>query len=190
MTTTAANTLLRIFSDDRPEAALLETVDGDIIAAELDEIGVRFERWDADADLPKGADQAAVIDAYRSSIDRLMSECGYLSVDVIRLERGAPNAEQLRTKFLDEHQHAEDEVRFFVEGRGSFYLHVKERVFQVICVRGDLISVPAGTKHWFDMGPDPEFTAVRLFTNPDGWIASFTGSAIAKQFPKLDAVTA
>jgi 1,2-dihydroxy-3-keto-5-methylthiopentene dioxygenase len=188
MTTTAATTLLRIFRDDRPEEPMLETVDGDIIAAELDEIGVRFERWDAEAELPGGADQAAVIDAYRSSVDRLMSECGYTSVDVIRLERGAPNAEALRAKFLDEHQHGEDEVRFFVEGRGAFYLHVGNRVYQVICVRGDLIGVPEGTKHWFDMGADPEFTAVRLFINPEGWVAKFTGDTIAQRFPKLESL--
>ncbi|MBV8654994.1 MAG: hypothetical protein JO160_03045 [Candidatus Eremiobacteraeota bacterium] len=186
MTATTATTFMRIFRDDRPQEAVLETSDGDIIASELDEIGVRFERWDADAKLPAGADQATVIEAYRSSVDKLMSECGYTSVDVIRLERGAPNAGALRTKFLDEHQHGEDEVRFFVEGRGAFYLHVGPRVYQVICVRGDLIGVPAGTKHWFDMGTDPEFTAVRLFINPDGWVAKFTGDTIASQFPKLD----
>lgn len=188
MTTTAATTLLRIFRDDRPEIPVLETVDGDIIASELDEIGVRFERWDADAELPSGADQATVIDAYRGSIDRLMDECGYTSVDVIRLERGAPNVEAIRAKFLDEHRHGEDEVRFFVEGRGSFYLHVGDRVYQVVCVRGDLIGVPEGTKHWFDMGPDPEFTAVRLFINPDGWVAEFTGDTIARRFPKLESL--
>lgn len=186
MTATAATTFMRIFRDDLPEEAILETSDGDIIAAELDEIGVRFERWDADVALPAGADQTAVIEAYRSSVDRLMAECGYTSVDVIRLERGAPNVEALRNKFLDEHQHGEDEVRFFVEGRGAFYLHVANRIYQVVCVRGDLIGVPAETKHWFDMGPDPEFTAVRLFINPDGWVAKFTGDTIARRFPKLD----
>jgi 1,2-dihydroxy-3-keto-5-methylthiopentene dioxygenase len=186
MTTTAATTYLRIFRDDDADKPLLETTDGDIIAAELDEIGVRFERWDADVELPVGADQATVIEAYRSSIDRLMDECGYQSVDVIRVERGAPNAAAMRAKFLEEHRHSEDEVRFFVEGRGAFYLHVGERVYQVICVRGDLIGVPEGTRHWFDMGPDPELTAVRLFVNPDGWVAQFTGDTIARRFPKLD----
>jgi len=184
--TAIATTSLHIYGEDSPEAPVLESVDGERIAAELASIGVRFERWTADADLPKGADQAAVIEAYRSSIDRLMKECGYRSVDVVRVERGAPNVEAMRTKFLDEHTHSEDEVRFFVEGRGAFYLHGGKHVYRVVCVRGDLISVPAGTKHWFDMGPDPEFTAVRLFENQDGWVAQFTGSTIAQGFPKLD----
>lgn len=184
--TTTATTMLRIYDDTSAQTPVLETSDGERIAEELGAIGVRFERWAADAELPKGANQDTVIAAYRTSVNRLISECGYQAVDVIRLERGAPNAEALRKKFLDEHQHSEDEVRFFVEGRGAFYLHVNGRVFQTICVKGDLISVPAGTKHWFDMGPDPEFTAIRLFTNPDGWVANFTGDTIANVFPKLD----
>ena len=184
--TAIATSSLTVYDDADPSAPILQTSDGDQIASELAKIGVRFERWAADADLPRGADQDTVIAAYRSSIDRLIAECGYQSVDVIRLERGTPNTEPVRKKFLDEHQHSEDEVRFFVEGRGAFYLHAGDRVYQTICVQGDLISVPAGTKHWFDMGSDPEFTAVRLFINPDGWVAKFTGDAIASGFPKLD----
>lgn len=185
--TATATTTLRVFEDRDPNATLIETSDADRIASELAAIGVRFERWAADADLPKGADQDTVIAAYRTAVNRLISECGYQAVDVLSLERGAPNAEAARAKFLNEHQHSEDEVRFFVEGRGAFYLHVNERVYQTVCVKGDLISVPAGTKHWFDMGADPEFTVIRLFTNPEGWVANFTGDEIAGAFPKLDA---
>jgi len=184
--TTTATTSLRVYDDQNAGEVVLETSDGVRIAEALAKIGVRFERWAADAELPPGADQDTVIAAYRTSVNRLISECGYQSVDVVRLERGTPNTQPLRKKFLDEHQHSEDEVRFFVEGRGAFYLHVDGRVYQTVCVKGDLISVPAGTKHWFDMGPDPEFTAIRLFTNADGWIANFTGDPIAGSFPKLD----
>ncbi|MBV8491244.1 MAG: cupin domain-containing protein [Candidatus Eremiobacteraeota bacterium] len=177
---------MRIFPDGDATHVVLETEAGERIAAELAAIGVRFERWSADAELAPGAGQDEVIAAYRSSIDRLMSECGYQSVDVVRVERGNPNAAAMRAKFLNEHRHTEDEIRFFVEGRGSFYLHHGDRVYQVICARGDLISVPAGTRHWFDMGPDPAFCAVRLFENPDGWVAQFTGEEIASQFPAFE----
>lgn len=182
---TTLTTVLRIYDETAGSEPVLETSDGPRIARELEAIGVRFERWNADAELPAGADQATVIEAYRSSIDKLISECGYTSVDVVRVERGTPGTEPMRAKFLDEHRHSEDEVRFFVDGRGAFYLHANGRVYQTICVKGDLIGVPAGTKHWFDMGPDPEFTAIRLFVNPDGWVAQFTGDAIAGGFPKL-----
>jgi 1,2-dihydroxy-3-keto-5-methylthiopentene dioxygenase len=180
-----ATTVLRVYDDAHDDALLHETVDGDEIARLLEEIGVRFERWNADIDLPADADSDAVLRAYRSSIDRLKAECGYQSEDVIRLKRGTPDTAPMRAKFLSEHSHSEDEVRFFVEGRGAFYLRVAGKVYQTICTRGDLIGVPAGTKHWFDMGPDPEFTAIRLFVNPDGWVASFTGDTIADRYPKL-----
>jgi 1,2-dihydroxy-3-keto-5-methylthiopentene dioxygenase len=185
MTTTLTSTL-RVWNDGDPSILLVDTSDGARIAQELNAVGVRFERWAADAELPKGANQQTVLDAYKSSIDKLIEECGYQTMDVIRLERGTPNTEPMRKKFLDEHQHSEDEVRFFVEGRGAFYLHLNDRVYQTICVKGDLISVPAGTKHWFDMGSDPEFTAIRLFNNQEGWVANFTGDPIASDFPKLD----
>src|SRR5690606_23110267 len=92
----------------------------------------------------------------------------------------------LRAKFLDEHTHAEDEVRFFVAGKGLFNLHIDEHVYAVLCEKGDVISVRAGVKHWFDMGEYPRFTAIRLFNNPDGWVAHFTGDTIAEQYPLLE----
>ena len=184
--TTTLTTLLRIYDDTDPHTPILETSDGDRIAQELREIGIRFERWAADAHLEVGASQADALEAYRTSVERLTSECGFQSVDVLQVERGTPNTEPMRMKFFNEHRHSEDEVRFFIEGRGAFYLHVGSRVFQAICVKGDLISVPAGTTHWFDMGPDPEFTVIRFFVNPDGWVADFTGSSIAQVFPKFE----
>jgi 1,2-dihydroxy-3-keto-5-methylthiopentene dioxygenase len=64
-----------------------------------------------------------------------------------------------------------------------FYLHADARVHMVLCERNDLISVPAGMRHWFDMGPQPHFTVLRLFTRPEGWVARFTGDTIAARFP-------
>ena len=97
-----------------------------------------------------------------------------------------PDREPLRRKFLEEHTHAEDEVRFFVEGCGLFVLHIGSEVLSVLCERGDLMRVPAGTRHWFDMGSQPQFCAVRWFNNPEGWVAQYTGNSIAQLFPRLD----
>ena len=127
-----------------------------------------------------------MIATYRPQIDRLMAERGYVTVDVISVSRDHPQKDELRAKFLDEHRHAEDEVRFFVAGRGLFTLHIEDMVYAVLCEKNDLISVPAGTRHWFDMGEQPSFVAIRLFNNPDGWTAQFTGERIADQFPRLD----
>jgi len=177
---------LSIFSDADASRAQLRSDDPAEIRARLNQAGVRFERWRAGREIGPNDSHAEILAAYSSDIERLKREGGYQAVDVVHMWPGHPDRELARCKFLDEHRHAEDEVRFFVNGRGLFSLHVGERIFEVLCERGDLIGVPAGTPHWFDMGATPEFTAIRLFNNPEGWVAQFTGSSIASQFNRLD----
>lgn len=177
--------VLKVYAADKPQAPLKTLSDGEAIAAELKRVGVRFERWEANAPLALGAPQDEVLQAYRSQVEQLKSECGFTTADVISLKSDNPNKDELRKKFLSEHTHSEDEVRFFVDGKGLFCMHIGEQVFALLCEKKDLISVPAGTKHWFDMGPEPAFTCIRLFTNTEGWVAKYTGEAIADSFPRF-----
>lgn len=176
-------THLTVFDAADAANPLVETRAPAEIAATLAPLGVRFEQWPLRA-LADDADAETVLAAFAPEVDRLKAAQGYRSVDVIRMAPDHPDRAALRTKFLSEHRHAEDEVRFFVEGEGLFTLREGERVYAVLCTAGDLISVPAGMRHWFDMGAAPRFTAIRLFINPDGWIAQFTGDAIADRFPR------
>ena len=176
---------LRVYNEDRPDQS--EVIDDHgAIASALQGIGVRFERWAAEAHLGADASPDDVIAAYKDDVQRIMKESGFQSVDVIALGPDHPQKGDLRKKFLDEHTHAEFEIRFFVDGSGQFNLHKDGKVFEVVCERGDLISVPDGTQHWFDMGPNPNFKCIRFFTNPEGWVASFTGSDIASRFPRFE----
>ena len=177
---------LTVYSDTSAAAPLSDTRDAGEIAAVLARIGVRFERWPAEAVLAADADDAVVMQAYAGAIARLRDEGGYQAVDVVRMAPDHPQKSGLRTKFLSEHRHDEDEVRFFVEGAGLFCLRDQGRVHMVLCEAGDLISVPAGIRHWFDMGPEPSFTAIRLFTNPEGWVARYTDDPIADAYPRLE----
>ncbi len=174
------------YYQQQPRLPLGSTTDAEEIRALLAEVGVRFERWRADQPITATADQAQIGAAYRNEIDRLMQEGGYQSWDVISMQPDHPDRVAMRQKFLDEHIHAEDEVRFFVAGEGLFNLHIGENVYALLCQREDLISVPAGTRHWFDMGDSPNFTAIRLFTNPAGWVAQMTGDEIGRRFPAID----
>ncbi len=176
---------LRIFDETRPQSPLAVIDEHNAIAAELGKVGVRFEQWEANQPIAPGASQDEVIAAYRSDIDRLMGEQGYQAVDVISLAPDHPDRATLRQKFLSEHTHSEDEVRFFVAGAGQFTLHIDGKVYDVLCEQGDLIGVPDGTRHWFDMSESPYFVAIRLFTNKEGWVANFTGDEIAQQFPRM-----
>jgi|SRR5690606_593623 1,2-dihydroxy-3-keto-5-methylthiopentene dioxygenase len=179
-------TRLTIYPDTDPSTVLFDTRDGEEIASALARIGVIFERWAAPHDLAGDADQEAVLAAYESDVARIMKEGGYQSVDVVRVKPDNPAREELRQKFLAEHTHDDDEVRFFVDGAGAFYLRSEGKVHRVICERNDLISVPAGITHWFDTGPAPDFCAIRIFTTPEGWVGHFTGDDIASRFPKFE----
>lgn len=177
---------LKIFSDSAPKTPLLATQQRDVIEQQLHSVGIRFEQWNTQEEIQPGAAAEDVMRAYRQDIDRLISEQGYQTVDVVSLSSDHPDKATLRKKFLDEHRHSEDEVRFFVAGSGLFTLHLGNKVYEVLCQQGDLISVPANTPHWFDMGPNPYFVAIRLFNNPDGWVANFTGDDIASRFSRLE----
>ena len=89
----------------------------------------------------------------------------------------------MRQKFLDEHIHTEDEVRFFIEGGGHFILHANGRVYDTYCTANDLISVPSGLKHWFDAGLQPHATVLRIYTDSSGWTPHYTGDTISALFP-------
>jgi 1,2-dihydroxy-3-keto-5-methylthiopentene dioxygenase len=177
---------LRIFSDDTPDTPQFSSHDGDEIARELKKINVHFERWQASQPIEAGASAEQVIAAYKTDIDRITAEHGFTTVDVISIAPDNPNRDELRKKFLDEHFHKEDEVRFFVDGSGLFTLHVDGKVYEIECVKNDLIAVPDGAPHWFDMGPEPRFVAIRFFEQPDGWIGHFTGTDIAQKFPRYE----
>ena len=177
---------LRIFSEVAPNEPRLTTSDAIEIAEELAVIGVGFEQWEASHPVQPGDAPDTIMAAYREDIDRIVYANGFRSVDVVSIAPTIENPEAVRAKFLEEHFHKEDEVRFFVAGSGLFTLHVKDNVYEILCEAGDLISVPDRMTHWFDMGPEPSFVAIRFFTEADGWVGHFTGTDIATRFPRYE----
>ena len=177
---------LTIYTENQPNEPVLTTDDPNTIADELGTIGIRFERWETKHDLSDDTDTDGITAAYQAEIDQLVEERGYLTFDVVSMHPEHPDKIAFRQKFLAEHTHSEDEVRFFVRGQGLFVIHSNDKVYSMLCEQDDLISVPANTRHWFDMGPNPRFTAIRLFNNPEGWVANFTGDDIAGKFPLLE----
>lgn len=187
--------LLTVWAEDDAAEPILRTSEPGGIAAGLAPIGVHYERWTAEVELADGASQDDVIAAYRTEVDRITAAEGFILVDVIRLQpsddpQWPVKAAGARAKFLSEHTHDDDEVRFFVEGAGVFYLHVDARVHAVLCEAGDLLSVPKGITHWFDMGKEPSVAAIRFFHDEDGWVGDFTGDPISSRFPDFDEILA
>jgi len=175
-------TTLTVYHAKDGSVARAATNDMNAIIRELQKIDILMERWPV-RPLAVNADSKAVLDTYAGEIDRLNRQYNFVTVDAIRLMPNAANAKEMREKFLSEHTHDDDEVRFFVEGSGSFYIRKDDLVHQIICTQGDLISVPRGVKHWFDTGSPPYFAVVRFFTNPKGWEAVFTGDDVARRVP-------
>lgn len=180
-------TTLSVFHQNQPEQAHTVVTDPDAIREKLRAYGVYFDRW-ATRDLPAHANQEEILEAYADEVAKLKQDWGFQTADVVSLTADHPQKDAFRQKFLDEHTHSEDEVRFFVRGQGLFYLHFGDQVYALMCEKNDLISVPDGTRHWFDMGPEPEFTCIRLFSNPEGWVASFTGEDIASRLPRYESL--
>ncbi|MCW2743067.1 MAG: double-stranded beta-helix protein [Blastococcus sp.] len=187
-------TLLTVWREDAPETADVRTEDAAEIAVVLEELGVRFEQWPL-LDLPADAAAEDVLEAYRERIAAVSQAEGYVLVDVVQMRPSEDPAwpetvRASREKFLDEHTHDDDEDRFFASGSGVFYLHAQGRVHAVLCEAGDLLSVPGGTTHWFDMGTAPDYVSVRFFHDDDGWVGNFTGSDISRGFATYDQLVA
>ncbi len=183
--------LVKIYSDKNSQVCkTLESFTE--IQDELKKINIAIERWQPKSQLGLEASQEEVLGAYAGQVAEVMTKYGFSSVDVISMNATVPEEriEQLRRKFLDEHIHSDDEVRYFIEGEGLFCIHAGEQVVQILCGAGDFIAVPAHTKHWFDMGTKPNFKCIRFFGDERGWIAEYTGDEIAQQFPVLDQLNA
>ncbi len=146
-------------------------------------IGIDHERWEPSHPVAANAPAEEVLAAYSSEIDRLKAQGGYVTADVIDVHAQTPGLEAMLNKFNSEHWHDEDEVRFIIEGRGLFHIHPRNApVIAIEVEAGDLLRVPRGTWHWFDLCPDRRIRAIRLFQNPAGWTPHYTQSGVDKNY--------
>ncbi|MGO3005394.1 MAG: cupin, partial [Halomonas sp.] len=109
---------LKVFADQNPNDALVDTCDGEQIKAELNRVNVLFERWATPGEIASDATQDDILALYQDDIKRLKAQGGYQTVDVLHMVPTHPEKDAMRQKFLNEHRHHEDEVRFFVKGQG------------------------------------------------------------------------
>ena len=153
------------------------------VAAFLSAQGIECERWATDAPVDASAPTDAVLAAYLQQIDDLKRRGGYVTADVIDVTPDTPGLDGMLAKFSREHWHDEDEVRYIIEGHGLFHIRPADGpVFAIEVGEGDLILVPQGTRHWFDLCGDRRIRAIRLFQNPAGWAPRYTDSGIDHEF--------
>ena len=160
------------------------TVSGKAAVADyLDKIGIEYDVWEPSQPLTATASQEEILTAYSAEIETLKARGGYVTADVISVNPQTPGLDAMLAKFSREHWHDEDEVRFIVQGRGLFHVHPSDSPVVAIEVEaGDLIRVPRGTLHWFDLCSSRHIRAIRLFQDTSGWTPHYTGSGVDEKF--------
>jgi 1,2-dihydroxy-3-keto-5-methylthiopentene dioxygenase len=174
--------MARVFVQDEKR----EISDPREISEFLAPFGIWYEKWDVDGRIERDATSDEILAAYEPEINRLKERGGFVTADVISVTPETPNLDTMLNKFNKEHTHSEDEVRFTVKGRGVFHIHPKEGpVFGIQVESGDLINVPAGTRHWFDLCEDRTIRCIRLFLDTSGWAPLYVENGIHHRFTPM-----
>lgn len=146
-------------------------------------ISIDYERWEPVTEIPLDASAEEILSAYSGQINELKSRGGYLSADVIDVNQNTPGLDSMLSKFSIEHRHDEDEVRYILDGQGLFHIHPDEGPVVAVKVQaGDLIRVPRGMLHWFNLCGDKRIRAIRLFQDMSGWTPHYTYSSIDQKY--------
>ena len=160
--------------------------DSNEISEFLQSQGIRYENWDVAGRVGPQATNDEILDAYSDEIQRLMAEGGFVTADVININPETPGLDEMLAKFDKEHTHSEDEVRFTVEGGGVFHIHPEGGpVFSITVGSGDLISVPKGTRHWFNLCHTKTIRCIRLFEDKSGWTPHYIDEAVHEKYAPL-----
>jgi len=149
----------------------------------LKKLGIDYERWPVSARVAPDDSAEKILEAYAGEIEKLKATGGYVTADLIDVTPETPGLEEMLAKFDREHWHDEDEVRFIVSGSGLFHIHGQSGEVVAIEVKaGDLIRVPRGTLHWFNLCVDRRIRAIRLFQDKSGWTPHYSDSQVDRNY--------
>lgn len=152
----------------------------------LKPFGIWYEKWDVDSRVSPDATNEEILEAYEPEINRLKEAGGFVTADVINVTNDTPGLDAMLDKFKSEHTHSEDEVRFVVKGSGVFHIHPENGpVFAVTVEGGDLINVPNGTRHWFNLCSDRTIRCIRLFEDQSGWTPHYVDESVHEKYAPL-----
>jgi 1,2-dihydroxy-3-keto-5-methylthiopentene dioxygenase len=111
---------------------------------------------------------------YQPALDRLKEARGYVEQDVVELEPTNPKLDEICEKFVAEHVHTDDEVRYVLDGEGIFDIRsVDDRWMRITVEQGDLLVVPAHLNHRFMLTDRKHIRCVRLFKDRSGWVPHY-----------------
>ena len=160
-----------------------EITDHQEISDFLKPFGISYEKWDVEGRVGTETTNEEILEAYAPEIERLKEQGGFVTADVINVTPQTPGLEDMLAKFNKEHTHSEDEVRFTIKGSGLFHIHPDNApVFAIQVESGDLISVPTGTQHWFDLCDDRTIRCIRLFEDTSGWTPHYVDNPVHENY--------
>jgi len=163
-----------------------QLTDAQEISAFLKPFGIWYEHWQVAGRLSPTASDADILSEYAPEIQKVKEAGGFVTADVINVHPGTPNLDAMLEKFNKEHTHSEDEVRFTVEGKGVFHLHPEGGpVFSVTVESGDMINVPCGTKHWFNLCDDRRIRCIRFFEDVSGWTPHYVEQGVHGEYSPM-----
>ncbi|MCA9132943.1 MAG: cupin domain-containing protein [Planctomycetales bacterium] len=152
----------------------------------LQPFGIWYENWPVESRLAADASNEEILKEFAPEIESLKQRGNFVTADVINVNAQTPNLDAMLAKFDKEHTHSEDEVRFTVAGRGLFHIHPESGpVFAVEVEAGDLINVPRGTKHWFNLCDERAIRCIRLFEDPGGWTPEYIDAGVHDRYQPL-----
>ncbi len=169
---------------------------GEEIAERLAALNVQLKTWST-GDNPRihellaqpslsEEEKEEVLGALDHYFEELQRDLGYQSRDLIVLHPGIPNLDTLLAKFESCHTHADDEVRYIIDGEGVFgFVCPNGKQIELTVQAQEYINVPANSEHWFHLTESKRVKAVRYFSNMEGWTPLYTGTPIRFQEPVL-----
>jgi 1,2-dihydroxy-3-keto-5-methylthiopentene dioxygenase len=169
--------------------AVVEIPDEKVVLREENEIreylagiGITYERWQTGR-VSSDAPAEELLAAYAPEINALKAQCGYTTADIVDVTAQTEGLSAMLAKFNREHWHDEDEVRITLRGRGLFHIHPEGKpVVAIEVTEGDLIRVPRGTHHWFNLCGDLNIRAIRLFQDTTGWTPHYTATGVDSRY--------
>ena len=159
------------------------------IAAELAPLNIGLSYWTTgnNSELQQllqcqalnDAEKEQVLESLDHYFESLKTNLGYTSRDLIVLHPDVPNLDRLLSKFNNVHTHADDEVRYVIDGEGIFgFVRPDGSQVELTVQASEYINVPARTEHWFYLTESSRVKAVRYFAGTTGWTPEYTTTAI------------
>jgi len=156
------------------------------IASTLASVGIEFRELPLENRLQAGASEQEILAALGETLERLKRDSDLSQAEVISIDqRHWPREGDKPVDAPVEMVADGAQLYLFLAGQGLLSLHVDDYVYSLFGERNALISVPTGTRYWFDLGEFPHCAAVRL-SGANAAQPRPSGDAIAADFPRLE----